>query len=59
MPKKLTQDEFIKRANIIHNYKYDYTLAKYQDSKKKIKIICPTHGEFLQITLIYLILMKL
>ena len=25
MPKKLTQEEFIKRANKIHNFKYDYS----------------------------------
>lgn len=43
-----TTDEFIERANIIHNYKYDYSLTIYLAAKKDIIIICPDHGEFSQ-----------
>lgn len=46
--KKLTQDEFISKAKIIHSDKYDYSKVEYVDCKTKIKIICPTHGEFRQ-----------
>lgn len=40
--------DFIKKANTIHNYKYDYTKSEYQNSFIKIKITCPLHGEFFQ-----------
>jgi superfamily II DNA or RNA helicase len=43
---KLTTDEFIKKAKEIHGDKYDYSKAEYIDTKTKIKIICPEHGEF-------------
>jgi len=46
--KRVTQKEFIKRAKLIHNNKYDYSLVKYKDSRLKIKIICPIHGVFEQ-----------
>ena len=48
MSKKLTKDEFIERANKIHNFKYDYSKIEYIDSHTKICIICPKHGEFTQ-----------
>ena len=48
MSKKLTTEEFIKRAKEIHGGKYDYSLADYKGYDKKIKIICPTHGVFEQ-----------
>ena len=34
-----TYDEFIEKANIIHNSKYDYSLINYVHNKKYIKII--------------------
>ena len=46
--KKLTKEDFIKRANLIHNNKYDYSLVEYINSFTKVKIICPIHGEFEQ-----------
>jgi len=47
--KKLTTEEFIKRAKEVHGNKYDYSLVKYSDSRIKVKIICSKHGEFEQI----------
>ena len=41
-------ESFILEANRVHNYKYDYSLVDYKSAKDKIKIICPTHGVFLQ-----------
>ena len=41
-------NDFINKARLIHNNKYDYSLVDYVHSKKKVKIICPIHGEFLQ-----------
>jgi len=43
-----TTDDFIKQATIIHNNKYNYSYSEYKDTSKKIKIICPIHGEFNQ-----------
>lgn len=43
---KLSNDEFIKRANEIHGLKYDYSETDYQHSLVKVKIICPKHGPF-------------
>ena len=43
-----TKDEFVFEANKIHNYKYNYELANYSGTTKKITIICPKHGEFEQ-----------
>ena len=39
---------FEDRANLVHDNKYDYSLADYKKASKKVKIICPEHGEFLQ-----------
>lgn len=38
--KKLTNNDFINKSNIIHNYKYDYSLTNYIKSNIKVKIIC-------------------
>jgi hypothetical protein len=46
--KKVTTKDFIERARIKHNNKYNYLLVNYQHGKIKIKIICPIHGEFEQ-----------
>lgn len=48
MAKIVTQNMFIDKANKIHKYKYDYSNVKYVDSKTKVCIICPEHGEFWQ-----------
>lgn len=45
---KLTTNEFINRSNKIHNYKYNYSKAKYSNIHSKVCIICNTHGEFYQ-----------
>jgi len=37
---------FIERARLIHGGKYDYSKSIYVASSKKLKIICPSHGEF-------------
>ena len=46
--KRYTQEEFINKANEIHNNKYDYSKVKYIDSQTSIIIICKLHGEFNQ-----------
>lgn len=46
---KITTKIFIKKSNLVHEGKYDYSLSDYKDSNTKIKIICPEHGVFEQI----------
>lgn len=41
-------ESFIKRATKKWNGKYDYSKVIYESAKKKVQIICPNHGEFLQ-----------
>lgn len=48
MPKKLTTEEFVRRANVVHHGKYDYSLVSYNGYAVPIRIICPIHGEFEQ-----------
>ncbi|MBQ5971356.1 MAG: hypothetical protein IJL45_02985 [Prevotella sp.] len=45
---KLTTEEFIKRAREVHGDRYDYSKVEYVNSKEKVTIICPEHGEFPQ-----------
>ena len=44
----MTTETFIKKAKKIHGNKYDYSKVKYVNSKTKVCIICPEHGEFWQ-----------
>lgn len=44
----MTTDEFIEKATIIHNGRYDYSKTDYKGTKIKVCIICPDHGEFWQ-----------
>ena len=48
MPKKLTKEEFIKKANKVHESKYNYDNVDDVNSRTKVCIICPKHGEFWQ-----------
>jgi hypothetical protein len=48
MPPRQTIEQFITKANIIHNNKYDYSKVVYLNNSTKVIIICPTHGQFSQ-----------
>ncbi len=39
----------IEKAKIVHNNTYDYSKVVYKGSNCKVKIICPEHGEFIQL----------
>lgn len=45
----MTTQEFIEKAISVHGNKYDYSRTEYVVSRKKVIIICPEHGEFLQL----------
>ena len=49
-----TQDDFIQKAKEIHKNEenlpiYDYSKVNFKNMRTKVSIICPTHGEFLQL----------
>lgn len=46
--KKMTNQEFINRANIKHSNKYDYSKTVYKGTENNVIIICQQHGEFKQ-----------
>lgn len=46
--RRLTIDEFIARAKLIHNDNYDYRKVIYKNAHTKICIICKKYGEFWQ-----------
>lgn len=46
--KKKTVDDFVLDAQNIHGERYDYSLSSYKNSHTALKIICRSHGEFLQ-----------
>lgn len=39
---------YIDKARAVHQDKFDYSKLVYSSSHNKVKIICPTHGEFEQ-----------
>ena len=41
-------DAFITKARTVHGDKYDYSQVEYKHNEKKVRIICPEHGPFLQ-----------
>lgn len=45
---KLDYDSFVKKSNLKHRWKYDYSSANYVNVRTKVCIICPDHGEFWQ-----------
>ena len=45
---RLGLTDFIKRANLKHNHKYDYSKSVYVNGREKMTITCPVHGDFEQ-----------
>ena len=45
---QLSQEEIIKRFEMVHNKQYDYSKVSYKGKHTKVCIICPVHGEFWQ-----------
>lgn len=48
MPKKLSTEEFIARAQAVHGDYYDYSNVEYTNTVSPVSIKCPLHGEWLQ-----------
>ena len=47
---KKTTIQFIKEANVIHNFKYDYSKVEYVNNQSKVIIVCKIHGDFEQVS---------
>ena len=43
-----TKDFFVSKAREVHDDKFDYSKVEYIDTRTKVTIICPDHGEFEQ-----------
>jgi hypothetical protein len=48
-------DNFIYKANKIHNSFYLYNKVNYINAREKVIITCPTHGDFEQLPYNHLI----
>lgn len=46
--KKLTTEDFIKKAKAVHGDEYDYSKTVYVNQKTDVIITCPLHGDFKQ-----------
>ena len=46
--KKLTTQQFIEKAILLHNNKYSYCNSIYVNNRTHIAITCPIHGDFTQ-----------
>lgn len=47
--RRLPREEFIRRASVIHEGKYDYALTgDFKNNQDSVVIVCPEHGEFSQ-----------
>jgi len=43
---KLTNEEFISRASLLHNDEYDYSKTNYITASEKVIVTCKKHGDF-------------
>ncbi len=50
----LSENEFIEKANNLHNNFYDYSQVKFISNKTHVNIICKNHGLFKQLPYIHL-----
>lgn len=48
MPRRLSTQEFIEKAKLVHRGLYDYSKVDYINSNIKITITCLLHGDFIQ-----------
>lgn len=50
----MNTNEFVEKARVVHNGKYDYSTTVYSKRRSKVSIICPIHGVFEQIAEVHL-----
>ena len=47
-PNTKSIDDVLLKFREVHGYKYEYDFSTYEGTQKKMRIICPEHGEFWQ-----------
>ena len=47
--RSLGKEGFIRKSKEVHGDKYDYSLVEYKNNSSTVRIICPKHGEFIQL----------
>jgi len=48
MKRSWTTEQFIERAQSVHEYLYDYSRVQYKNASTKVCIVCKKHGKFWQ-----------
>jgi Zn finger protein HypA/HybF involved in hydrogenase expression len=48
LERRLSTEEFIRRAKLVHSDKYDYSNVNYTTAHEKVEILCKEHGSFWQ-----------
>lgn len=48
LERRLSTEEFIRRAKLVHSDKYDYSNVNYTTAHEKVEITCKKHGSFWQ-----------
>lgn len=48
MSRRLTTEEFIEKARIVHGTRYEYDRTNYVSTQEKVTITCLDHGDFAQ-----------
>jgi hypothetical protein len=51
---KLNTKEFIRKSNLLHGNKYDYSNVNYNGIFEKVCVVCPIHGDFWQVPNIHI-----
>lgn len=51
---RLTKEEFVKRAKLVHGENYNYDKSEYLTLETPLTITCPIHGDFLQTPMCHL-----
>jgi len=46
--KSYSKQDFVNKADIVHDFKFDYTKSIYKNAKSNITITCRSHGDFEQ-----------
>lgn len=47
-PQRKTTEQFVQDARKVHGDRYEYSLTAYEGARRKVSIVCFTHGVFLQ-----------
>jgi 5-methylcytosine-specific restriction endonuclease McrA len=55
MVARLTTEQFVAKAHMVHSNKYTYEKAVYETTKKPVVVTCPTHGDYVVSACVHLL----